>query len=320
MNMRRKLKRGFIGLRRDEVEQYLARLDAAHSAEVATLRAQVRLERERQEAIRQQLEWLEHKGIVAGILSQLQASRVQAEDAGSLLTELLRWDIVDIETLAAQEHEAISRDIAEVKAQLDEAVAAYKRTVAELEALAEASAATLPDGWDEIAATGPAADDAPAIQVPMAPEAVTPERAGMEDATGTLTSAGQEAALAVETEAEAEAARDADGEDPSGPAAAVPEPGAWPADAFNAADPDAPHDSAMAMDETAVPPAAAAVETGLMAYLQGKRLGQDLYTRTGELIAAAGSPLSIELIDRAEREGVLSDLVIDLDWQEADAQ
>lgn len=375
MSTEREFKRGLFGLRRDDVDRHFARLALAHQTEVASLRAEVRLEQDRQEALKQQIEWLETHGIVPSVLSQLQASRSQAEDAGSLLAELLRWDIVDVETLAAQEHEAIAQEIAHVQAELDEAIADYEQRLADLAALADAAAAGLPSGADEVAATGAfAAVDAVEAPPPVDAFAAAP---GLADAFAPVDGAEPEVGEAVDVAAEAAeagvgdgAGYDAAGDDGAGYDAAgcdaasydragddlgadaaaesaapwadtgagaaapwtdedgreahtdTPDDDAYgssirivPSEADEYADP-APFDaSAQAAD---APPAAAAIESGLMSYLAGKRIGQDLYTQSGELIAPAGSPLSIELIERAEREGVLSDLVIDLDWQEAE--
>lgn len=51
-------------------------------------------------------------------------------------------------------------------------------------------------------------------------------------------------------------------------------------------------------------------ESHLLRYVAGKMLGQDLRGRSGGLLAGKGTPISAEIVDLAQAEGVMSDLIL----------
>lgn len=56
--------------------------------------------------------------------------------------------------------------------------------------------------------------------------------------------------------------------------------------------------------------------SNMMNFLQGKVLGQDLLGSDGKTIAPKGAPITAETAERAQKEGVLPELILHMTWPE----
>lgn len=259
------------------------------------------------------------------LVLQLQQSRRQAQTAAPLIQEGIKHQVRELDIAAERERESLVQRLNGVGEETRTTRRALQKWLQRVEELAQQVAG------DEDLPTEQAAD-APAVEEPAAQPPAPPLQSAAANAAGP---SGRILSFRAEAEQKATAEKRRSGPltlrkavlgepttggwRPGRLGDAAGQPPAAAADEAPAA--TAAADGGAVAGETAAKTAGEQVSSGLqqrigarmMRLLQGKVVGQDLHGNSG-LLAAKGTPITAQLAEQAQAEGVLPDLILHMTW------
>lgn len=300
----------FFGRDRKAVMAALKTLEAEQAQEREEIQAVLAAELAQQERLQQRIAHLSERIVEQSAVElKLRKLHEQAQTAAAVLTEAMAHYLRELDAEAERKREQLFSRLNAAKRLVRESLAAFEEVLSQAEKLAaaptpeaeEAAVAGGPGSGGRVLPFRPAAREADPAAVPSGvtpvtatfitprrdPAAVAPRwRPGTVGLKSVVEPAPEPQPLAPETL--------------PAPAAAMPEKparGTAPEDPVN-----------VGLQRR--------LQRNVTRFLEGKVVGSDLHVPGGRLLAARGTPITPELAQQAEAEGVLSELILHMTWPE----